>query len=75
MSNIGLHCQHKVLPPVAKKQKQLSIVNFFGGANKAEPSRNAEVVKLERKTPTTPNYVGQDRLVPTDDQHIAVGLC
>ena len=63
----------EVLPPVAKKQKQLSIANFFGGANNARPSRNAGVVQLERKTPT-PNYVGQDRLVPSDDQHIAVAI-
>ena len=25
----------EILPPVAKKQKQLSIANFFGGANNA----------------------------------------
>ena len=74
-----VHCQHnnaldtEVLPPVAKKHKQLSIANFCGGASNAGPSRNAEVVQVERKTPT-PNYVGQDRLVFTDDQDIAVAL-
>jgi hypothetical protein len=31
----------EILPPVAKKQ--LSIANFFGGANNAGPSINAEV--------------------------------
>jgi len=54
----------EILPPVAKKQKQLSIANLFGGANNARPSINA---KVERETPT-PNYVvhmDQDRLVPT----------
>ena len=68
----------EVLPAVAKKQKQLSMANFFGGANNAIPSRNAEVVQLERKTPTTPNYVGQARLVPTETSislsHLAGGL-
>jgi len=63
----------EILPPVAKKQKQLNITNFFGGANNARPSINAQV---ERETPT-PNYVvhmDQDRLVPTRDQDIAVAL-
>jgi hypothetical protein len=56
----------EIRPPVAKKQTQLSIANFFGGANNARPSINAEV---ECKTPT-PNYVDQDWLVPTHDQDI-----
>ena len=60
----------ELLPPVARKQKQLSIASFFGGGNNAGPSINAEV---GRKTPT-PNYVDQDRLVPTHDQDIGVAL-
>jgi len=63
----------EILPPVAKKQKQLSIANFFGGANNARSSINA---KVECETPT-PNYVVHldlDRLVPTRDQNIAVAL-
>jgi hypothetical protein len=60
----------EILPPVARKQKQLSLASFFGGANNAGPCINAEV---ERNIPT-PNYVDQDRLVPTHDQDIGVKL-
>ena len=63
----------EVLPPVAKKQKQLSIAIFFGVADNAGLSRNGEMVQVDRKAPTL-NSVGQDRLVPTDDQDIAVAL-
>jgi len=64
----------EMLPPAAKKQKQLSIANFFGGANNARPSINAEV---ERETPT-PNYVvyvDQGCMVPTHDQDNSECIC